>query len=102
MGKIARFFMMSLLVTLWLTAAAWAEFVYVTPNGSKYHHAESRFIKGKDGIKKLTLEEAQKQGYEPSRDYLRYKARQEASEAKASQASSAKKTASKKVKNKKK
>ena len=49
-----------------------AEDVFVTKNGKKFHNAESRFIKGKETTK-LTLEDAQAKGYEPSKAYLDYK-----------------------------
>jgi len=53
-----------------MTTSAFAEWVYVTKNGKKYHHAESRFSQV-EGAEKLTKEEAQERGYEPSRDYLK-------------------------------
>ena len=52
---------------------AWAEFVYVTKNGKKYHHAESRFIKNRE-TEKITLEEAVARGLEPSKAYLQHQA----------------------------
>ena len=52
---------------------AWAEFVYVTKNGKKYHNAESRFIQGRE-TEKITLEEAIARGLEPSKAYLQNKA----------------------------
>lgn len=62
---------LSLLVgMLVLTQAVFAEDVYVTKNGKKYHKKESRFIKGKE-VEKLTVEEAEARGYEPSSDFLK-------------------------------
>lgn len=55
-----------------VATAAFAEFVYVTQFGKKYHNAESKWIKDKE-VEKLTLEEAEERGYEPSKSYLRYK-----------------------------
>ena len=55
---------------------AWAEYVYVTKNGKKYHHAESRFIRNRE-TEKITLEEAIARGLEPSRAYLQHKAKLE-------------------------
>ncbi len=53
-----------------------AEDVYVTKNGKKYHHSESRFIKGKE-VEKISLEEALARGLEPSKDYLKWKEAQD-------------------------
>jgi hypothetical protein len=62
---------LSLLVgMLVLTQAVFAEDVYVTKNGKKYHKKDSRFIKGKE-VEKLTVEEAEARGYEPSSDFLK-------------------------------
>ncbi|MGE3982086.1 MAG: hypothetical protein AB7F70_11730 [Candidatus Omnitrophota bacterium] len=53
-----------------LTQAVFAEDVYITKNGKKYHKKDSRFIKGKE-VEKLTVEEAEARGYEPSSDFLK-------------------------------
>lgn len=44
--------------------------VYVTKNGKKYHKKDSRFIKGKE-VEKLTREEAEARGYEPSSEMIK-------------------------------
>ncbi len=43
---------------------AFAETVYITPNGTKYHKEECRFIKNKDA-QKMEKTEAVAAGYEP-------------------------------------
>lgn len=48
---------------------AFAEDVYITKHGKKYHTADSRFIKGKE-VEKLTREEAEARGYEPGQEFL--------------------------------
>ena len=53
-----------------MTTAVFAEDVYVTKNGKKYHKADSRFVKGKE-VEKLSREEAEARGYEPSKDFLK-------------------------------
>jgi hypothetical protein len=73
-------FIMSLMIPLMMTTACLAEYVYVTKAGKKYHHAESRFIQGKE-TEKITLEEAVARGLEPSREYLKFKESQKAEEA---------------------
>ncbi|MCA9398511.1 MAG: hypothetical protein KC618_02095 [Candidatus Omnitrophica bacterium] len=50
--------------------SAVAEDVYVTKYGKKYHKEGSRFIKNKD-VEKLSREEAESRGYEPSSDFLK-------------------------------
>jgi hypothetical protein len=52
---------------------AWAEYVYVTKNGKKFHHAESKFIQNRE-TEKITVEEALARGLEPSKAYLKHKA----------------------------
>ena len=66
-------------VTILTTAVnlVFAESVYVTKNGKKYHNAESRFIKNIAGVEEISLEEAVKRGLQPSSEYLRYKERME-------------------------
>jgi hypothetical protein len=46
------------------SALAVAETVYITPNGSKYHKEDCRFIKNKDA-QKIEKSEAVAAGYEP-------------------------------------
>ena len=41
------------------------ETVYVTRTGEKYHVDGCRYIKGKDDLKDMSVEEAEKAGYEP-------------------------------------
>jgi hypothetical protein len=43
---------------------AFAEDVYITANGTKFHKADCRFIKDRK-VEKIDREEAIKQGYEP-------------------------------------
>ncbi len=62
--------MLSIFVSLMLSHAAFAEDVYVTKHGKKYHKKESRFIKGKE-VEKLTIEEAIERGYKPSSDFAK-------------------------------
>ena len=66
--------LMGMLLSVCVTTLALAtEYVYVTKNGKKYHNAESRFIQGKESVEKITLEEAQERGLEPSSSYLKSK-----------------------------
>lgn len=48
--------------------AGFAEDVYITKHGKKYHKADSRFLKGKE-VEKITREEAEARGYEPSQEF---------------------------------
>ena len=59
-----------LLAAMLMAQPAHALDVYVTKNGKKYHKKDSRFIKGKV-VEKLTLEEAEARGYEPSSEMLK-------------------------------
>jgi len=54
------------------TGLSWAEDVYVTKYGKKYHKEDSRFIKGRE-VEKLDREEAEELGYKPSSDFLQEK-----------------------------
>jgi len=54
-----------------LVSSAFAEFVYATPHGKKYHHENSRFLVNKEVVK-MTKEEAEEKGLMPSKDYLKY------------------------------
>ena len=51
-----------------MTTLAFAEDVFITKYGKKYHKADSRFIKGKE-VTKLTREEAEERGFKPSSDF---------------------------------
>lgn len=46
-----------------------AEYVYVTKKGKRYHHAESRFIKGKESVERITKKEAEERGLKPVSGY---------------------------------
>jgi len=72
--------LLGLLATAVLSTSAFAEWVYVTKNGKKYHDENSRFAK-MEGAMRLSKEEAEKQGFEPAKDYLQAVER-EASETK--------------------
>ena len=61
----------ALFLTVAWVAPSFAEFVFVTPNGKKYHPENSRFLKGKQ-VEKISKEEAEARGLEPSREYLKY------------------------------
>ena len=60
---------MSIALLAAFSTAALAQDVYVTKYGKKYHKKESRFIKGKE-VEKITVEEAEDRGLEPSSDFL--------------------------------
>jgi hypothetical protein len=55
-----------------LSISAFAEDVYVTKSGKKYHHAESKWIQNREA-EKISLEEAIERGLQPSKEYLRWK-----------------------------
>ena len=61
--------------------SAYAENVYVTKHGKKYHNAESKWIKGKE-VEKIPIEEAVERGLTPSKEYLDWKESQADSEKK--------------------
>lgn len=67
--------LLGLVISSISVTAAFAEFVYATKNGKKYHHVDSRFSKVKSA-EKITIEEAEERGLEPSKDYLRRKAQE--------------------------
>lgn len=52
------------LVFLTATSAAFAEDVYVTKQGAKYHKEDCRFIKNRD-TQKIDIEDAKTKGLEP-------------------------------------
>ena len=62
--------MLAMVMSAFLTVSAFAEYVYVTKSGKKYHKEGSRFIKNKE-TEKLTIEEAEEKGYEPSSEFLK-------------------------------
>ena len=68
MNKKLLTLVLSLLMAVMVTSAAFAEFVYVTKYGKKYHKADSRFIKDK-ATEELTREEAEARGYKPSSEF---------------------------------
>ena len=78
MKRMISMLMLAIMLSTFSVGSAFAEYVYVTKNGKKYHHAESRFVKDKENVEKITKEEAEERGLEPSKSYLRYKAYQEA------------------------
>ena len=47
------------------TTYAFAEDVFITQNGSKYHKETCRLVKNKDNLIKMDKEEAIEQGYDP-------------------------------------
>ena len=65
--------LLSFMATAILATNVFAEWVYVTKNGKKYHHETSRFAK-MESSQKLSKEEAEELGYEPSKQYLRLEA----------------------------
>ncbi len=54
-----------LMVFLSATTHAFAEDVFVTQRGAKYHKAICRLVKNKDNITKFEKKEAIEKGYEP-------------------------------------
>jgi len=68
--KFLSTFLSVLVGAMILTQAVFAEDVYVTKNGKKYHKKESRFIKGRE-VEQLTIEEAEARGYKPSSEFLK-------------------------------
>ena len=73
MKRALTMLLLGMTLSVMVAGSALAEFVYVTKNGKKYHHSESRFIRNKENVEKLTIEEAKERGIEPARDYLKYK-----------------------------
>ena len=63
--------MLALLLTALWVVPSFAEFVFVTKNGKKCHPENSKFLQGKE-VEKITKEEAESRGLEPSREYLKY------------------------------
>lgn len=59
---------LSLVMLAGLAQTAMAEYVYVTKYGKKYHKEDSRFIQNRE-TEKITREEAEERGYEPSSDF---------------------------------
>ena len=63
--------LLGMMLALSATTMTFAEDVYVTKYGKKYHKADSHYIEGKEGVEKLSREEAEELGYEPSREFLK-------------------------------
>lgn len=61
--------MLTVLLSGMISFSAFAEDVYVTKSGKKYHKEDSRFTKGKE-VTKMDRKEAEEKGYEPSSDFL--------------------------------
>ena len=53
-----------------ICTASFAQDVFVTKYGKKYHKAGSKFIKDKE-VTKMTREEAEELGYKPSSEILK-------------------------------
>ena len=66
--------LLSIILSVFMLAGAaqlaFAEDVFVTKYGKKYHKEGSRFIKDKD-VEKMTREEAEERGYKPSSDFMK-------------------------------
>ena len=62
-GKLMMIGLLGALLTT--TTFAFAENVYVTANGSKYHKASCRLIRNNEKAKEMSKEEAMKSGHEP-------------------------------------
>jgi len=73
MKRLLTMFILGVILSTSIASSAFAEYVYKTKFGKKYHHSESRFIKDREDVEKITVEEAEDLGLEPSRAYLRYK-----------------------------
>ena len=69
MNKSLKIILLGLIATTMLATSAMAEWVYVTKNGKKYHPESSRFAK-MEGVERITKEEAEARGLEPSKAYL--------------------------------
>jgi hypothetical protein len=67
--------LLGLALPAYLATATFAEDVFVTKKGKRYHKANSRFIKGKD-VEKISREEAEKRGLKPSSEILQDDAQQ--------------------------
>ncbi len=61
--------LLTVLAVALISTAAFAEDVYVTKKGKKYHKEGSHYIKGKN-VEKITREEAEKRGLKPSKEFL--------------------------------
>jgi len=66
--------LLTLLVGVMMSSAtlglSFAEDVLVTKSGKKYHHIDATYLKGKD-VERITKEEAEARGLEPSKNYLK-------------------------------
>lgn len=68
MKKGLHILLAGLMAAMMFSAVSFAEDVFVTKYGKKYHKEDSRFIKGKE-VKKMSREEAESKGYKPSSDF---------------------------------
>ena len=59
-----KFILITCVLSVLTAANAFAEDVYTTTNGSKYHKETCRLLKNKEKAVKLDKEEAVKKGYE--------------------------------------
>lgn len=65
---VKRMLMLGLLtVFLSMTTSAFAQDVFVSPKGTKYHKETCRLIKNKENMTKMTKKEAVAEGYTPCR-----------------------------------
>ena len=71
MKRALKVMLLGLVATAMLATSAFAEWVYVTKNGKKYHPENSRFAK-MEGVERISKEDAEKRGLQPSKAYLRY------------------------------
>jgi len=69
MNKSLRIMLLGLIATAMIATSAMAEYVFVTKNGKKYHPESSRFA-NMEGVERITKEEAESRGLEPSKAYL--------------------------------
>ena len=65
-----------LLAFLMMSTAAFAENVYVTAKGTKYHKADCRLIQNKD-TKEMDLQKAIDAGYEPCKKCFKEEKKEE-------------------------
>ncbi|HLF18344.1 MAG TPA: hypothetical protein VI749_05555 [Candidatus Omnitrophota bacterium] len=71
MKRALKVLFLGLITSAMLTSVCFAEWVYVTKNGKKYHPENSRFSQV-EGVERISKEEAEEKGYEPSKEYLRH------------------------------
>ena len=83
MKRALKVLFLGLITSAMLTSVCFAEWVYVTKNGKKYHPENSRFSQV-EGVERISKEDAEERGYEPSKEYL-HQAEEIAKEEKASE-----------------